>query len=306
MNIKDLSVGMTGQLTALCSKVSQKTTSSGKPFYAYEFSDSTGNIFGNKWDVDFNDNVIVSGLLVNITYEVTEYNGNKQLKVNSIELNTTADPYLYIPKSDIPIDEFYNYLVNLAHSLEDVNLKKLVLEVLFNASITNKIKTHSAAEKVHHARVGGWLEHTVGVLNMCVHACNYYKDVDKDLLISAAMLHDIGKLLELTDFPKNERSDKGRLLGHINIGYEMVTYSAVKLGIRSDRKVDLLLHCILSHHGKLEYGSPILPACLEAYILHCVDMIDSHVDIFRQASDNIESGEWSVKNFYLGTCVTIS
>jgi 3'-5' exoribonuclease len=148
-------------------------------------------------------------------------------------------------------------------------------------------KKHSAAKSVHHGFSGGLLEHTLSVAELCSDLAAHYDYLDRDLLVTAALCHDIGKVEELSDFPQNIYTDEGQLLGHIVIGSWMVRDHIANIPDFPEAKKNELLHCILSHHGKLEYGSPKVPMLVEAEALQFADNIDAKMETFREA---IESG----------------
>ena len=149
---------------------------------------------------------------------------------------------------------------------------------------------HSAAKSVHHGFVGGLLEHTLSVMKLCDYYAGYYKRINRDLLLTAALFHDIGKTKELSCFPENDYTDDGQLLGHIVIGAEMVGERIRQIPGFPDRLATELKHCILAHHGELEYGSPKKPALIEALALNFADNTDAKLqtmtEILNGAGDN--------------------
>ena len=178
-------------------------------------------------------------------------------------------------------------------ALENPFLKKL-LESIFveDKEFLQEFSFHSAAKSVHHSYVGGLLEHTLSVAKLCRFYAEHYQDLNKDILISAALCHDIGKMKELSEFPRNDYSDEGQLLGHIMIGYTMLSE---KIALIPDFPTTLrseFLHCILSHHGELEFGSPKKPATMEALALSFADNTDAKLQTMREF---IEQGEKSGK-----------
>ncbi len=142
--------------------------------------------------------------------------------------------------------------------------------------------------------MGGLLEHTLSVTEICNFAAPRYKYVNRDILIASAMLHDVGKLMELSEFPENNYTDDGELLGHLIIGSEMITEAAAKIDGFPKELESLLKHCMISHHGEYEYGSPKLPKTIEAYILHCADNLDAKSKVFEEMIDNNSNqGNWA-------------
>ena len=151
---------------------------------------------------------------------------------------------------------------------------------------------HSAAKTVHHSYVGGLLEHTLSVAKLCRFYAEHYQDLNKDILVSAALCHDIGKMKELSEFPRNDYSDEGQLLGHIMIGYTMLSEKIALIPDFPNALRSEFLHCILSHHGELEFGSPKKPATMEALALAFADNTDAKLQTMREF---IEQGEKSGK-----------
>ena len=150
---------------------------------------------------------------------------------------------------------------------------------------------HSAAKSVHHGFVGGLLEHTLSVVKMCDYFSKQYPALNRDLLLTAAMFHDIGKIKELSAFPENDYTDDGQLLGHIIIGSQMVKERIDMMPGFPKKLESELIHCILAHHGELEYGSPKKPALIEAMALNLADNADAKMEtmteILRGAGDNM-------------------
>ena len=209
------------------------------------------------------------------------------------------DPKDYLPVSDKDIDQMYEELKGLIASTKEVHLKKL-LESFFveDADFEKRFKFHSAAKTVHHGFVGGLLEHSLSVAKHCDYFAGCYPMLNRDLLITAAIFHDIGKLEELSTFPENDYTDDGQLLGHIIIGTEMVgdrirTIPDFPKGLASELK-----HCILAHHGELEFGSPKKPALPEALALSFADNIDAKMETVREIFNNVPENnqEWQGYN----------
>ena len=158
-------------------------------------------------------------------------------------------------------------------------------------------KGHSAAKTVHHGFVGGLLEHTLSVTKLCDYYAGYYKELNRDLLIAAAIFHDIGKLDELSPFPQNDYTDEGQLLGHIMIGAVKVQERINTIEGFPEVKARELIHCILAHHGELEFGSPKKPAIAEAVALSFADNIDAKMETMKEALGNVAEGDLKWQGF---------
>ena len=178
----------------------------------------------------------------------------------------------------------YEELLKYVHSIKNAYLNKLLVKFFEeDEEFIKTFKGNSAAKTVHHGFIGGLLEHTLGVVRLCQYYSKAYPVLNRDLLITAAMLHDIGKTVELSAFPMNDYTDDGQLLGHIIIGTEMISDRMKEIeGFPASIAVELK-HCILAHHGELEYGSPKKPALLEALALNFADTTDAKMETMIEA-----------------------
>ena len=207
-----------------------------------------------------------------------------------------------MPASAIPVDKMYAELMDLRSKVENPHLKRL-LEAFFveDQDFIRTFKAHSAAKSVHHNFLGGLLQHTLRVTQLCYFFCKQYPMLNKDLLLTAAMFHDIGKTRELSEFPDNDYTDEGQLLGHIVIGYEMVKKKIDEIGGFPKKLETELLHCILAHQGQLEYGSPKKPSIMEALALYYADDTDAKLEIMIEEFQNSNSTGFLGLNRFLGT-----
>ena len=270
----------------LCKYRQSAMTKNGKSYENVILQDKTGTIDAKIWDPgspgigDFDalDYVYVVG-------DVTSFQGSLQL---SIKRATRADegeydPSDYLPMSRKNIDEMYQELMKYMKKIKNPFLLKLA-ESFFveNEAFIRLFKNHSAAKSVHHGFVGGLLEHTLSVVKLCDFYADQYDYLNRDLLITAAMFHDIGKTKELSAFPANDYTDDGQLLGHIVIGVELVGLGIRRIPDFPKRLASELKHCIVAHHGELEYGSPKKPALAEAAALNFADNTDARMETFRE------------------------
>ena len=181
---------------------------------------------------------------------------------------------------------FHVLLTELLKFVASVNnaYYKQLLTTLFvdNKDFVNEFKKHSAAKSVHHGFIGGLLEHTLSVTKLCDFYTKQYELLNRDLLIAAAICHDIGKVYELSDFPTNDYTDAGQLLGHIVMGSEMVSKIIATIPGFPQKQANELKHCILAHHGELEYGSPKKPALIEALALNFADNTDAKLETMKE------------------------
>ncbi|HIQ96655.1 MAG TPA: HD domain-containing protein [Candidatus Limivivens merdigallinarum] len=270
----------------LCKFKQLAVTKAGKSYENVILQDKTGTIDAKVWDPgsagieDFEmlDYVYIVG-------DVTSFQGSLQLSIKRARRVPEGeyDPKDYLPVSRYDIEEMYGKILNYVNSIQNPYLKKLA-ESFFveNEGFMRVFKAHSAAKSVHHGFVGGLLEHTLSVTELCEFYASHYSFLNRDLLITAALFHDIGKTKELSDFPSNDYTDDGQLLGHIVIGVELVGLGIRRIPNFPRKLASELKHCIVSHHGELEYGSPKKPALAEAVALSFADCTDARLETFRE------------------------
>ena len=189
--------------------------------------------------------------------------------------------------------EMYGELTELIASIRNKYLKKL-LESFFveDEDFKKAFCNSSAAKTVHHGFVGGLLEHTLSVTKLCDYYCNAYPILKRDLLLTAAMCHDIGKVREISPFPENDYTDDGQLLGHIVMGSQMIGERAAGISGFPHELLTQVQHCVLAHHGKYEFGSPKIPAVIEALALNYADDTDAKMETFKEILDNGRDTGW--------------
>ncbi|MDO4189375.1 MAG: HD domain-containing protein [Lachnospiraceae bacterium] len=276
-------------------------TKNGKPYDNLTVQDKTGTMEAKIWtpnsagidDFDALD-------YVEITASVQTFNGAKQLNVSRVRkcVEGEYDQAYYMPVSSKNIDAMYADLIKLIKSVKTVYFRML-LEDFFekDEEFIKKFKKSSAAKTVHHSYIGGLLEHTLSVANMCNYIASAYEMINRDLLLSAAILHDIAKVKEFSEFPMNDYTDDGQLLGHIVMGYEMVSERIVNIPGFPEKSAAELKHCILSHHGELEFGSPKKPALIEAVALSFADNTDAKLETFKEDINKPSENEWRYSRF---------
>lgn len=270
----------------LCKHKQTALTKAGKPYDSLILQDKTGTLDGKIWDVgsagieefDSLDYIYVMG-------DVTSFQGALQLNVKRVKKMRPEDvnPADYLPVTEKNIGEMYQKLLGIINSLTNPYLKQLAESFFKDDAFAKRFQFHSAAKSVHHGYVGGLLEHTLSVTQMCEFYAGQYPILNRDLLLTAAMFHDIGKLEELSVFPENDYTDEGQLLGHIMIGAEMVGDKIYQIPEFPKRLAIELKHCILAHHGELEFGSPKKPALAEALALSFADNTDAKIQTIKEA-----------------------
>ena len=268
----------------LCKSKNIQLTKAGKEYGNLIFQDKTGTIEAKIWDLtspgieDFEAMDYVS-----VEADVTSFNNNLQLNVKRIRLARSGEYETsdYLPVSKYNTDDMYKELENIIQSVKNTYLNAVLKKIFVeDKDFVAKFKYSSAAKSVHHSFVGGLLEHSLSVTRLCIHYCSKYKLLNYDLLITAALLHDIGKTAELSAFPENDYTDEGQLVGHIVIGVEIVKAHIDKIPGFPKKLSNELIHCILAHHGELEYGSPKKPAIIEALALNLADNADAKMETF--------------------------
>lgn len=277
--INTLREGETIREIYLCKGKRTAETRNGKPYDNLILQDKTGTLDGKVWspnsngiaDYDEKDFVDVYG-------EVISYNGNLQLNIKQLRVASEEEynPADYMPTSEKSVDGMYQELLSYIAQVKNQYLQQ-VLQYYFvkNEAFIKAFKGHSAAKSVHHGFAGGLLEHTLSVVKFCEYLAGAYPILNKDLLYTAAICHDIGKTKELSDFPENDYTDEGQLLGHIVIGTEMMSEAIRQIPDFPVKLANELKHCILAHHGELEFGSPKKPALVEAVALNFADNTDA-------------------------------
>ena len=280
----------------LCKHKQSAVTKNGKPYDNVILQDKTGTVDAKIWDPnnagieDFDtlDYIEVYG-------EVTSFQGANQINVKRIrkcqEGEYNAEDYL--PVSKYPIDDMMQELLGFIDSIQNPYLKKL-LQVFFveDEAFIKAFRQSSAAKTVHHGFVGGLLQHTLAVTKLCDYFCTQYAVLNRDLLLTAAICHDIGKTKELSLFPQNDYTDDGQFLGHIVIGSEMVGEKVRAIDGFPPLLANELKHCILSHHGEYEFGSPKKPAIVEAVALTFADNTDAKMETFAELLENSTETGW--------------
>lgn len=280
----------------LCKHKQSMVTKNGKSYESLILQDKTGTLDAKVWepnnpgigDFDSLDYIEVYG-------DITSFQGSLQVNVKRIRRCQEGEyqPADYLPVSSKNIEEMYRELTDLVASIENPYLRQL-LESFFvqDEKFQKAFRNSSAAKTVHHGFVGGLLEHTLGVTKLCDYYCSAYPVLKRDLLLTAAMCHDIGKTLEISPFPENNYTDDGQLLGHIVMGSQMIGERAARIQGFPHELLSQVQHCILAHHGKYEFGSPRIPALIEALALNYADDTDAKLETFKEILDNAKEPGW--------------
>lgn len=281
----------------LCKYKQSAVTKNGKPYENVILQDKTGTIDAKIWepnsmgidDFEALDYVAVVG-------DVSSFQGALQVSIKRVRKvhEGEYDPSNYLPVSEYDIEEMYEQLLGFVKAIKNPYLARIVNHFFVeDTDFVKRFQFSSAAKSVHHGFVGGLLEHTLSVLKLCQFYVKQYPILSEDLLYTAALCHDIGKVYELSAFPENDYTDDGQLLGHIVMGCEMVGEQIRKIPGFPPKLGNELKHCILAHHGELEFGSPKKPALVEAVALNFADNTDAKMEtmkeIFKAAG---EQNDW--------------
>lgn len=281
-----------------------KTNKNGKPFLSAVLEDASGSMDAKLWEYD---NSTVSeqdaGRIVYVTGTVTEFMGALQLRINALRLRRpeeAVDLTALTPSAPIDADAVLARVWQLVESVEDDDYRAIATMMLQRRE--QDFRSIPAAKSVHHGFVGGLLMHTANMLEQADFLSRLYgSTINRSLLLAGTLLHDFGKMKEFS-FSElglvTEYSTEGQLLGHLVIGAEWVAAAARKLGIPEEKSL-LLRHLILSHHGEPEFGAAVVPVCMESELLHLIDKIDSRVEIYRKAFEEVPVGAFSSRIFAL-------
>lgn len=271
----------------LCKTKQIQLTKTGKEYGNLILQDKTGTIEAKIWDLSSPGVGEFDAMdYVHIEADVTLFQNANQLNVRRIRTAREGE-YVeadYLPVSKKEIGKMYEELLGFVRSVKNPWLNRLLSGYFIeDKEFAKAFQFHSAAKTVHHGFVGGLLEHTLSVVKLCDYYAGYYKTLNRDLLLTAAMFHDVGKMQELSRFPENDYTDDGQLLGHIMIGTEMISERIRQIPDFPPKLASELKHCILAHHGELEYGSPKKPALLEALALNFADNTDAKMETMIEA-----------------------
>ena len=294
--IKDMRDGDNVSDVYMIKQRNAAVTKNGKAYENVILQDKTGTIDAKIWDPNsagIGDFDVLD--YVDINGSVTVFNGALQISIKRARKcdEDEYNPADYLPVSKYNIDDMYSELLDFINSISNTGLNKLLKSFFVDdENFIKNFKKSSAAKSVHHGFVGGLLEHTLSVTKMCNYYASAYPMLKRDLLLSVAMLHDIGKVRELSAFPMNDYTDDGQLLGHIVMGTQMVADKMKDIPEISPKLAGEVQHCILAHHGEYEYGSPKKPAIMEAVALNFADNTDAKMETLTELFESTEDNGW--------------
>lgn len=294
--INTLVEGETIRNIYLCKGKRSAETRNGKPYDSLILQDKTGTLDGKVWDPNSNGIADYDEKdFIEVFGEVIMYNNNRQINIRQIRKAQEGEyvPADYMPTSEKNTDRMYQELLCYVKKISNPYLRQAV-EFYFvkDQTFIETFKSHSAAKTVHHGFSGGLLEHTLSVVKFCEYMIGAYPILNGDLLYAAAICHDIGKTKELSPFPDNDYTDDGQLLGHIVIGVEMINEAVRSIPEFPEKLSSEFKHCIVAHHGELEYGSPKKPAIAEAFALNFADSADAKMQSLTEIFKDKNTNEW--------------
>ncbi|MFA4991328.1 MAG: HD domain-containing protein, partial [Candidatus Omnitrophota bacterium] len=281
--VSELKEGESIESVYLVRQKSFDVTKNGDPYISLELIDRTGKVDGRKWDATKSlfDSFDVDSF-VRVKGRVEFYKKYPQIKIDLLERvkDESADISLYVPSLEKDRDKLFETFLSELSQVRNPHLKALLKSIFLNKDIAERFKKAPAATDFHHPYLGGLLEHTLSCVELSKLVISKYDGVNADLLICGSALHDIGKIEELSYKSSFYYTDKGRLIGHIVLGVNMVEREMAGIPDFPEDLRNLVSHIILSHHGEQEWGSPKRPMCLEAVILHHVDNLDAKINGF--------------------------
>jgi 3'-5' exoribonuclease len=300
LNVSELRAGMRLEKSQfLLASLHQATDRNGDDYLRMTLRDKTGDIEARYWRVpegvtdhlSVGDGVAVSG-------QVTEYRGTAQVSVNGVFPCELEDVGEFLPTARRPQQEMVDELQRLISSIKNPHLRQLLKEVLGDETFQERFFRAAAAKTMHHACVGGLLEHSLDVARQVVVISRRYPEVDRDLAATVALLHDVGKVDSYVFKGSFDLTDEGKLLGHIHLGASLVERAIERIDGFPDELRLRVLHAILSHHGEKAKGSPVTPRTPEAIVLHHADNLDASVrgwvdHVHRESPDGVSWTGWS-------------
>lgn len=296
--IKDFRASERWNIPLLIKEVKNGTTAKGAPYLTLTLQDSSGLIDGKFWDVKKEDvEAIHIGHVEAVSFEVLDYNHNLQLRINKVvDLDQSTVPLEeYVIASEIPEAERRKSAEDYIESIENPRYRRLVKEMLKMTG--DRYYNYPAASRIHHNYLGGLSEHSLAMAAMACSVAQLYPQLNRDLLLAGALVHDVGKTAEMSGPVTTEYTLEGRLEGHISLANGWLSEVAEKTGLAHTEEAVLLHHMILSHHGHYEFGSPVLPMVQEAEVLYLIDNMDARLNTLRQALAETKPGQWTQKLF---------
>src|SRR5690625_998084 len=298
--IGNYTIGDTFEGFMLIREAKKGIASNGKPFLTLFFGDSTGEIDAKLWDASKEDEeTFIVERIVKLVGDIQEFRGKAQMRIKSIRPAQVTDGVRvsdFLERSPLDKEVLQEKMTEAIFEMKNPNIKRIVRA--FIKKYNDDLFIYPAASRNHHAYVSGLSHHIVTILAFARQLCEIYPELNKDLLYAGIILHDIGKLHELSGAVSTSYTLEGKLLGHISLMVTEIKEIASELSIEGE-EVIILQHLVLSHHGKAEWGSAKPPLVREAEILHFIDLIDAKMNMLNRALDKTKPGEFTERVFAL-------
>ena len=300
MKIRDLEKGMRLDLPLLVSQVTKGVTQNGAPYLSITLQDNSGSIEAKFWDVKSEQEAIIKvGEILDFKVDVLLYRQNLQLRIHDVSKQAAEHYNLtdFVQSSEYDVSYLKEQIEGFVSAIENQIIKDITVEAL--SYYGDKFYQYPAATRNHHDFVGGLATHVYGMGKLANSICDLYPIYNRDLLMAGVILHDLGKIEEYDAPLLSQYTPEGRLIGHISIMHTRLTQIVEKLGYENTEEALILRHMVLSHHGELEYGSPVLPMVKEAEMLNFIDNIDARTNMFEKFYPEQEEGTFSPRMFAL-------
>lgn len=284
----------------LITAITKGATNSGSPYLTLNLQDDSKSIEAKMWDVKAEiEKELEVGKVYQFEFDVILYRSALQLKIVKVlpVIQSEINKEEFIFKSPIAKDDMRQEIHDIVNRIHNTNIAAIVVGML--NYFGDKFYEYPAASKIHHSFMGGLATHTLGMLKVGLALSEIYPDIDKDYLVAGILLHDLGKIEELSSPIVTEYTTEGKLLGHISICSAVLYEVGKELKLEDSQELLILRHMVLAHHGQLEYGSPIRPMTLEAELLYLIDNIDSRINTILKALEPLKVGEFTPKIFAL-------
>jgi 3'-5' exoribonuclease len=300
--ISDLKAGSAVSGQFFLRAVSKRRTKAGQPYLTLELSDKSGIIDARCWDAETEAaRTLREGVFVQVEGSVENYRGRLQIRLAGISLVDAEeiDMQDYLPASYRDRDEMAGYLQYFLSEIYDPDLLQLLESFFGDAVFLERFCLAPGDLRTHHAYLGGLIEHTISVATLCQHVAVQHPRLDSDLLVTAALLHDIGKVDEFTFEGRIGYSREGKLLGHVLLGQRLIEEHIRGMPEFPKERELTLLHAVISHHGELEWGAPKRPQSAEALVLHHIDNLDARVKGFLEIVEGRGEATWpELQNYF--------
>lgn len=297
MKIKEFTEGKRLNDQMMIGSISNGVTNKGAPYLSLMLQDNTGTMDAKYWNVTENElDMYKAGDVVVVNGTVIIHNGQMQVRITALnKVTDNIDMSQFLRTSKVSETELKEKIYAAIDKINDPVYKQIVNETM--KEYDSDFFQYPAASKVHHNFMGGLATHVLGMLELAEFIADKYPMLDRDLLVSGVIIHDIGKTIELSGPVVTEYTLPGKLLGHISIMQARLYEISKRLGLDNSEEAILLMHMELSHHGQYEFGSPVLPEIAEAEVLNIIDNLDARMNILDKAFEHVKPGDWSGKLF---------